>query len=313
MGLGTGPEAPLFAPVEPARCGWLEVVGGHRIYFEEIGPADGVPVVFLHGGPGSGCNARQRQLFDPACYRAILVDQRGCGRSEPLGATVANTTADLVDDLEVLRRYLGIASWYVFGGSWGSTLALAYGQRHPVAVRGLVVRGIFLGTREEVDAYLAHPQFGAARQALLALLPPGYRGNPLPLLARLMEDERHAIPVAKAWLDYECAFMGEPPLAEAPNPRQMAKVRVQLHYLRNDCFLGPGELLAGVDRLRPIPGAIVQGLRDPVCPPAVAESLRRAWPEARWLPVPEGEHGGLTPPIAAACMAALDSLVASGA
>lgn len=313
MALGTGPEAPLFPPVEPAHSGWLPVEGGHRIYYEACGPAEGIPVVFLHGGPGSGCNARQRQLFDPARYRAILVDQRGCGRSEPLGSTVANTTDLLADDLEALRRYLGIPSWYVLGGSWGSTVALAYAQRYPAAVRGLVLRGIFLGSREEVAAYLANPQFEVARRALMALVPAERRGDPLPVLAQLMADDRHAVAVARAWLDYECAFMGEPPLAEAPNERQVAKVRVQLHYLCRDCFLAPGALLAGIERMRHIPGVIVQGMRDPVCPPAIAESLHRAWPEARWLPVAEGEHGGLTPSIAAACMTALDNLVAASA
>lgn len=310
MALGSGPDAPLFPPVPAVEFGWLPVDGGHRIYFETCGPPHGLPVLFLHGGPGSGCNVRQRQLFDPARYRAILVDQRGCGRSEPLGATETNTTQHLVDDLETLRRHLGVPRWIVFGGSWGSTLALAYGQRFPQSVLGMVIRGIFLGSRNEIDAYLANQAFSVAREPLLKLFPAGEAGELLADVEDALngDDWLRAEKAARAWLDYENAFMGEPPLKEAPNDRQKAKVRVQLHYLRNDCFLAPGRLLAEIGRLRDIPAAIVQGLRDPVCPPQVADILRQSWPEAEWYPVGEGGHGGLTPPIAAACLTALDEV-----
>ncbi len=294
---------PLFPPAEPYRTGHLEVSGGHRIYFEECGRADGVPVLFLHGGPGSGCNAAQRRLFDPRRYRAVLTDQRGCGRSLPLGGLDDNTTGRLVADLEALRGALGIPAWIVFGGSWGSALALAYAQAHPRSVRALLLRGIFLASREEVAAYL-ESGVPAARDRLEAAAGAGEGG----LLAALAARVPTADEAARAWLDYERAFMDEPPIDGPLTPAQRAKARIQLHYLARDCFIEAGSLLAGVDRIRHVPAAIVQGLADPVCPPQHAERLRRAWPEARWLPVPGGAHGGLTPPIAAACMAALGAL-----
>ena len=299
MGLGAA-AAPLFPPVEPRRSGYLPVGDGHRLYFEECGPADGLPVVFLHGGPGSGCTPAQRRLFDPYRYRAILVDQRGCGRSQPLGALAANTTAHLVADLETLRQALAIPAWIVFGGSWGSTLALAYAQAHPARVAGLVLRGIFLGSREEIAAYcreLGVPDSEAGGTDVAAWAYSILHGA-APAAERS----------ARAWLDYERARMGEPPLAALPDAGQMAKARLQMHYLAQDCFLASGKLLAGVEALRGIPAALVQGLVDPVCPPAVARRLHQIWPEAAWLPVAAGGHGGLSPPIASACMAALDAI-----
>lgn len=323
MPAATGADAPLFAPTEPSRCGWLAVPDGHRLYFEECGPPDGIPVLFLHGGPGSGCQPRQRQLFDPSRYRAILLDQRGCGRSEPLGALAANTTAHLVQDLEALRQHLGLAGWFVLGGSWGSTLALAYAQRHPGAVRGLVLRGLFLGSRQEVSAYLEHPQFAAARGALEALAGGGKEtaaahwqptasrsGRLLASLAQGMAQEHRAGAIALAWLNYEAALMGLEPLQGTPDAHQRAKVRVQLHYLAHDCFLAPGELLQKAYRLRGIPGVIVQGLRDAVCPPQAAAALHRAWPQALWLPVAGGGHSALSPPMASATIRALERLCA---
>lgn len=297
-----GEGSPLFPPVQPRRSGYLAVGDGHHLYFEECGPADGVPVVFLHGGPGSGCTPAQRRLFDPRRHRVILFDQRGCGRSEPLGRLAANTTSHLVADLERLRQALHIPAWFVFGGSWGSTLALAYAQAHAGRVRGLVLRGIFLGTAEEIAAYAAGlPDLtgtggdGAERLATYArhILGP----NP-----------RAAGRAARAWLDHESAAMGAAPTMAAIDAGSLAKVRLQMHYLTGGCFLET-PLLAGIDPLRSVPAVIVQGLADPVCPPQHAERLRRAWPEAAWVPVSGGGHGGLSPAIAAATMAALDRLV----
>lgn len=294
------PEAgdPLYPECEPRAVHRLAVGEGHTLYVEECGPADGLPVVFLHGGPGSGCSPAQRRLFDPARFRAILIDQRGCGRSTPAGGLEANTTAHLVADLERVRETLGISRWFVFGGSWGSLLGLAYAQAHPRRVMGMVLRGIFLGSREEVGDY-------ARRVPLAAGMALGDDA-----LAPWVESILGGSPVAavRAWLDYERSLMGEPPLAADPEPGQLAKMRIQMHYLGNDCFVVPGALLAGMERLSGIPAAIVQGLEDPVCPPATARRLADAWPHADWIPVAGGGHGALSPPIAAACIGALERM-----
>lgn len=300
---------PLYPEVKP-RCARRIAVGdGHYLYVEEVGPADGLPVVFLHGGPGSGCTSAQRRLFDPQRFRAVLIDQRGAGRSQPLGSLTDNTTADLVSDLEIVREALGIPAWIVFGGSWGSLLALAYAQIYPERVLGLVLRGIFLGSQAEIASYVggenpgAHQAWHAFARAM-GKMPTG------DLLAEcaarvLGDDALEADRACRAWLDYERALLDEPPLDRAPDGRALAKVRIQMHYLTRNCFLMPGQLLAGVERLRHIPAAIVQGLADPVCPPKSADALHHAWPEATWFPVSNAGHGGLSPPIARACIKAL--------
>jgi proline iminopeptidase len=300
---------PLFPVSRPHYARQMAVGDGHMVYVEECAALHGQPVLFLHGGPGSGCSATQRRLFDPQRYHAILFDQRGCGRSRPLGSIEANTTEHLVADLEYLREALGIAEWIVFGGSWGSLLALAYAQEFPESVRGLVLRGIFLGSADEISAYVqgCHGAAPAAWQAFANAMPAAEHGDLLAAYARriLAYDPAVAGTAARAWLDYERALMGEPPLSEAPDAVLLAKARIQVHYLSHQCFLAPGQLLAGVERLRHIPTAIVQGMADPVCPPQVAERLHRAWPEATWVPVAGAGHGGLSAPIAKACIKAL--------
>ena len=299
-----------FFPASPAHYARQMAVGdGHVVYVEECAAVDGLPVLFLHGGPGSGCTPFQRRLFDPRRFHAILLDQRGCGRSQPLGALDANTTGHLVSDLEYVREALGIPAWIVFGGSWGSLLALAYAQIFPERVLGLVLRGIFLGSREEIRAYVqgSNGVAPAAWQSFAGSVPAAERGDLLAAYARrsLGDDPETASVAAQAWLDYERALMGELPLAEVPSAVQIAKARVQMHYLTRDCFIAPGQLLAGVDRVRHIPAAIVQGMADPVCPPQIAKKLYHAWPEATWLPVAGAGHGGMSPPIAGACIKAL--------
>lgn len=295
----------------------MAVGDGHLVYVEECAALYGLPVLFLHGGPGSGCSANQRRLFDPRRYHAVLFDQRGCGRSRPLGSVQANTTAHLVADLEYLREALGIPSWIVFGGSWGSLLALAYAQAYPESVRGLVLRGIFLGSAEEIRGYVqgTNGAAPAAWQAFAAAMPTDERDDLLAAYARriLADDPAVALPAARAWLDYERALMGEPALSEPPDAVALAKARIQTHYLKHQCFLAPGQLLAGVERLRHIPATIVQGMADSVCPPHVAERLHRAWPEATWLPVAGAGHGGLSAPIARACIKALNWVAEGGA
>lgn len=299
----------LYPEVKP-RCARRIAVGdGHYLYVEEVGPADGLPVLFLHGGPGSGCTPAQRRLFDPQRFRAVLVDQRGAGRSQPLGALNENTTADLVADLEIVREALGIPAWIVFGGSWGSLLALAYAQIYTERVLGLVLRGIFLGSQAEIASYVGGENPGAhqAWHAFSRALGAAASGDLLAACAArvLGEDAGEAERAGRAWLDYERALLGEAPLGRSPDARETAKVRIQMHYLSRYCFLAPGQLLAGVERLRHLPAAIVQGLSDPVCPPKNADALHHAWPEATWFPVSNAGHGGLSPPIARACIKAL--------
>lgn len=304
--------APLFPPAAPFARHRLAVGGGHKLYVEECGRPDGVPVVFLHGGPGSGCRPAQRRFFDPARFRAILFDQRGCGRSAPQGSRRANTTAHLVADLERIREALGLEAWILFGGSWGSLLALAYAQAHPERVLGLVLRGIFLGSREELRRYaqgLGTPAPAAWRRFAQAV-PARERHRLLAAYGRRLLSGRRpvALAAARPWLDYERALMGEPPLKAVPDAGQLAKARLQAHYLARGCFVDAGRLLAGCDRLGHLPAAIVQGSRDPVCPPRTARRLHRALPQAEWLEVPRAGHGAFEPAIATACMAALGRL-----
>lgn len=304
--------APLFPPCAPRRVLHLAVDRGHSLYVEECGTAEGLPVVFLHGGPGSGCSPAHRRFFDPSRFRAVLFDQRGCGRSTPRGGLAANDTPRLIADLERIRQALGIEAWLVFGGSWGSLLALAYAQAHPERVLGLVLRGIFLGSRAELNAYTA-PGPGHPRRVIRALaagVAPEERSDLTAaycrrLLARDLPTRRAA---ARGWLDYERALMGEAPLAAPPNRRQLAKARLQAHYLAHGCFTRAARLLAGCARLRHLPAAIVHGSRDPVCPLRTAQALHRAWPEASWRPVAEAGHSAFAPAMAAACLTALDEV-----
>ncbi len=301
--------SPLFPPSKPHTARQMAVGDGHLLYVEECAAVHGQPVLFLHGGPGSGCSPAQRRLFDPQRYRAIFVDQRGCGRSQPSGRLEANTTAHLVADLEYLREALGIPAWIVFGGSWGSLLALSYAQIYPESVKGLVLRGIFLGTAEEIQDYVrgSNGCAPAAWQTFANAIPADEQHDLLGAYARriLTAEPGIALPAVRAWLDYERALMGELPLAELPDATQLAKARVQMHYLSQDCFLNPDQLLAGIDRLRHIPAVIVQGMADTVCPPLTARKLHRAWPEATWMPINGAGHGALTAPIARACIKAL--------
>lgn len=294
----------LFPAAVPFAEHRLDVGDGHLLHVEECGNPDGLPLLFLHGGPGSGCSPRQRRLFDPRRFRAVLVDQRGCGRSTPLGGLAGNDTPALVADCERVRAALGIERWLVCGGSWGSLLALAYAQAHPDAVAGLVLRGIFLGSREEVHGYAR----GAARAArLLPASNADFVADPLaPWVSRILSsDPSRALPAVAAWLDYERRLMGDAPQAAPPDAVQLAKARIQMHYLMHDCFLAPGQLLDGVRTIRQLPAAIVQGLADLVCPPLAAARLRAAWPEAEWSGIAHAGHGGLTPPLAQATIAAL--------
>lgn len=304
----------LYPGVPARRIGRLPVDERHSLYWEEAGAPDGIPVLFLHGGPGAGAAPVHRRFFDPTRYRIVIHDQRGAGRSEPLGALEDNTTADLVADIERLRELLGIEQWLVFGGSWGSTLALAYGEAHPERCLGFVLRGIFLGSDDEIDWFMRGMGrfFPEAGEAFVSVLPPESRADPLlPLHGLLTGDDaaaRHA--AGRAWATYEraCSMLIPPSgdSEEYADAQAIALARIEAHYFVNHLFLEPGQLLDGLGRIRHLPATIVQGRYDLVCPPEAAWRLSRAWPGARLHVVPDAGHGALEPGIRSALVEATD-------
>ncbi|NKF21899.1 prolyl aminopeptidase [Solimonas marina] len=312
------PDRPLYPPIEPHAHGWLAVGDGHEVYWESCGAAHGQPVVFVHGGPGSGCVAEHRRFFDPQHYRIVLFDQRGCGRSRPAARLDANTTADLSADLERLRAHLGIARWIVFGGSWGSTVALDYARRHPTPVRALVLRGVFLARRSEVDAFACGlrafvPQaWQGLAQALGFADETSARGGAL--AQRCAQTVLHGEPAdaraaASAWLTMEAEAMaltqGKPP-TPIGDPLA-ARTRVYMHYMAHDFFLQDGELLDAADALPDVPIDIVQGTLDVVCPPVSAWELAQRLPHARLQWVCAG-HSAFEPALRSALVGVMDRL-----
>ncbi|MCY1043485.1 prolyl aminopeptidase [Corallococcus sp. bb12-1] len=311
------PPRTLYPPIEPYRTGRLSVPGDHSLYFEECGNPNGKPVVFVHGGPGGGTDAKQRRFFDPSVYRVILFDQRGCGRSTPHASLVMNTTWDLVADMERLREHLGLEAWQLFGGSWGSTLALAYAQAHPERVTELVLRGIFLLRKQEIDWFYqrgADALFPDAWEHYLAPIPEEERGDLLQAYARrLFGDDRHAQQeAAKAWSMWEgrtsCLFTNPELIARnAGDDFAIAFARIECHYFVNKGWMrSDTQLLDDVHRIRHIPAVIVQGRYDVVCPPESAWALHRAWPEAQLVIVPDAGHSANEPGNTSALIEATD-------
>jgi proline iminopeptidase len=306
---------PLYPPIEPRATGYLDLDAPHRMYYEECGKPDGVPVVFLHGGPGAGAGAVHRQFFDPDFYRIVVFDQRGAGRSTPHGCLEANTTPHLIADLEKLRAHLGIEQWLVFGGSWGSTLAIAYAEHHPQRCLGLVLRGIFLCRASEIEFFLYGVKnvFPEAWHAFAGHLPEDERGDLLGSYYRRLTDPDPAVsvPAARAWSTYEgsCSTL-------LPNPNLVADfasdrvaiglARIEAHYFRNAIFLPDNFLLANIDRIRHVPAMIVQGRYDIVCPAVSADDLHRAWPEAEYEIVADAGHSAFEPGIRSRLIAATE-------
>lgn len=305
----------LFPETQPFHSNWLQVDTTHRIYFEECGNSAGPAVIFLHGGPGSGCNPTQRRFFDPAHYRIILMDQRGCGRSTPEGETRNNTTADLIADIEQLRAHLNIERWHVFGGSWGSTLALAYACSHPAPVISLVLRGIFLSRPFELNWFLGQIAlfFPEQWQTLCDYLPESNRNNPLQAFQQLVfsDDTEIAIPAAIHWNAYESSIMSlvnQPGKNTTINGKvELARARVQIHYILNHCFIGDRDLLQEAkEKLAHIPTTIVQGRYDMVCPPQTAWQLSLAMSHAMFVMVPDAGHSAMEPGTCNALVAATE-------
>jgi proline iminopeptidase len=307
----------FYPEIEPYETGMLDVGDGHRIYWELCGNPKGKPVVFLHGGPGGGCTPTQRRLFDPKEYRILLFDQRGCGRSTPYASLEANTTWHLVADIERLREMIGVDKWMVFGGSWGSTLALAYAQTHPERVTELVLRGIFTLRRAELDFYYnggAGQLFPDLYERFLAPLGgPDFAGDAIAAYHDLLFDPDPAIhgPAAVAWSTWEAATITLEPDAEliatfAEPAYALAFARIENHFFVHAGWLTEGQLIAEAHRLRDIPGVIVQGRYDVATPAVTAWDLHRAWPSADLRLVGAAGHAYSEPGITSALVAATD-------
>jgi proline iminopeptidase len=306
--ISSGTRAELYPEIEPYSAGMLELDGLHRMYWEESGNPLGKPVVFLHGGPGAGSASAHRRFFDPAHYRIVIFDQRGAGRSTPLGEVRDNTTPHLVADIEKLRNHLGIDRWLVFGGSWGSTLALAYGEAHPERCTGLILRGIFLCRKSEIDWFLygLRNLFPEAWRAFSGAIPQSERGDLLSAYhKRLIDpDPRVHMPAARAWSIYEGSCSTLLPSAEtvayfAGDVVALGLARIEAHYFTNDIFLPENSLLDNIGRIRNVPGIIVQGRYDAVCPIVSADDVHCAWPEAEYIIVPDAGHSAWEPGICA--------------
>ncbi len=304
----------LYPEIEPFQSGWLETSNIHHIYYEQCGNPAGQSVIFLHGGPGSGCNTSQRRFFDPAHYHIILFDQRGCGRSKPLGCIEDNTTEHLVADIESLRDHLGIKSWLVFGGSWGSTLGLAYALAHPNRVIGLILRGIFLCSRAELDWFLHDVRHFCpeAWEKLLAFLDPTERSDHLKAYAQRIfsDDATINLPAAISWNAYESSMLSLRQNASSgatvADDVQVARARVQLHYILHECFIGQRDILKEVATLAHIPATIIQGRYDMVCPPLTAWQLSQAMPHAELHMIADAGHSAMETGITSALVAATE-------
>lgn len=298
----------LYPEIEPYRAGRLRVSDVHEIYFEESGNPRGKPVIFVHGGPGGGTEPRQRRFFDPAAYRIVLFDQRGCGKSTPYACLEENTTWHLVADMEALREHLGIERWQVFGGSWGSTLSLAYAERHPARVTELVLRGIFLLRKQELDWFYqrgASALFPDAWEEYLTFIPEAERGDLLTAYHRRLTgpDPEVQHRAARAWSVWEgrtsCLFTNPELVAKtAGDDFALAFARIECHYFMNKGFFTTEtQLLDDVHRIRHIPTVIVQGRYDVVCPAESAWALHRAFPEAGLRIVADAGHSAMEPGI----------------
>ena len=301
---------PLFPVLSPNRHGMLAVDDIHTIYWEECGNPDGIPVLFLHGGPGAGLSPQHRRFFDPQRYRVILFDQRGAGKSTPLGEWRNNTTQLLIDDIEMLRARFGIAQWLVFGGSWGSTLALAYGQAHPQACLGFVLRGIFLCTQAEIDWFIDGVRwfYPDLYEEFAAPIPPEERGDLLAAYVKriLSSDPDVYWPAARAWSRFEGRRVYLLPQAEdAPNDAlDLGVGRLESHYMANLGFFEEDQLIRNMGRIAHLPAVIVQGRYDAICPPLSAYRLHQAWPGSQLDMIPDAGHGALEHGIASALVRA---------
>lgn len=309
----------LYPPLDPYEIGWLPVSTLHTLYWEQCGNPNGIPVLFLHGGPGGGCSPRHRRFFDPAVYRIVLFDQRGAGKSVPAGECHDNTTQRLVEDIEVLREMLGIQRWLVFGGSWGSTLGLAYGQAHPERCLGFILRGIFLARLAEVQWFMYGIRhiFPEAWQHFAQQVPLEEHSDLLSAYAKRLFDPNPEVhlPFARAWGHYEgsCShLLASASAASAAhfenNAVALGLARLECHYMRHGAFMAEGELLRQLPRIQHLPCTIVQGRYDMVCPIMTADELQKNWPGCHYVVVPDAGHSAWETGICAALVAACEQM-----
>lgn len=307
----------LYPQIEPFDQRLLDVGDGHRVYVEQCGHPQGMPVIVLHGGPGGGCSPAMRRYFDPSVYRIVLFDQRGCGRSRPHAGVEANTTAHLIADIELIRRTLGIDRWIVFGGSWGATLALLYAETHPDRAAHLVVRGIFLMTQAELQWFYgggAGCFWPELWRDFAGMVPESERGDLIGAYHKrlfsgdLMVETRFS----RAWAAWENALASidhDGPLGEAPADYARAFARLENHYFVNAGFLEEdGQVLRDLSRLRDVPGVIVQGRYDMICPPVSAWKLSQGWGRADLRIIPVAGHALSEPGISAELVRVMDGL-----
>jgi len=311
-----------YPAIAPRVTGMLRVSPVHEIYYEESGNPDGIPVVFVHGGPGGGTEPKHRQFFDPRLYRIVLFDQRGCGKSRPYAELEGNTTWDLVADMEKLREHLGVEKWTVFGGSWGSTLSLAYAETHPTRVRALILRGIFLVRESEIKwfyQYGASEVYPDAWEPYEQHIPAAERGDYVTAYHKRLTSPDPAVrrAAARIWSTWEGAtskLIPDMSVIEhfGDEDFALAFARIECHYFFNKGFFRTdGQLLKDVDKIRHIPAVIVQGRYDMCCPVRSAWDLHKAWPEAEFVLVPDAGHAQSEPGICRALVATADRFAAS--
>ncbi|MES2988727.1 MAG: prolyl aminopeptidase [Pseudomonadota bacterium] len=313
----------FYAPIEPYATGMLDVGDGHSIYYERCGTPGAKPAVFLHGGPGGGISPTHRRLFDPALYDVLLFDQRGCGKSTPHAELEANTTWHSVADIERLREVLGVEQWLVFGGSWGSTLALAYAQTHPHRVTELVLRGIYMCTKPELDWFY---QFGVSElfpdkyARFIAPIPEEERGDLLSAYHRRVTTgtREEQIAAARNWSLFEgetITLLPDPAMTAQHDHGEfaLAFARIEAHYFVNACWLEPDQLLRDAYKLRDIPGTIIHGRYDMPCPARYAWALHQAWPEADFHLIEGAGHAFSEPGILDQLIRATDRYAGKGA
>lgn len=311
------PMMDLFPAVTPYSSGYLPVETPHEIYWEQSGNPDGEPIVVLHGGPGGGSSAVNRQFFDPDHYRIIIFDQRGAGKSTPPVCLINNTTAHLVNDIEALREHLGIEKWHVFGGSWGSTLALSYATKHANRIKSMVLRGIFLMEENEIDwlLYGLKTIYPESWEQFVSIIPEDEQDDLLTAYYKRLNSDNHEIKMeaAMSWSLYESACSSLIPnyeiiTTDEQRAQALAIATIEVHYFYNQLIKTQDSLLNDIETFRSIPTIIVQGRYDMICPIATAHKLHANWPEADYIVVPDGGHSAMDPPVRSRLIEATENM-----